>query len=262
MRNRFYDDFIELDLKRFSGDSEFLCDKNCSNCNRNKMINCNYVSERTDVLSASNIDSMYILNRDLLELDVDVADKDKDAIKLIYGYESSIFNRVRQGRFNLLIASPHPGNGKTTSAMRIGLNYIDKRVDFLYEQGQLDKNLVAIFPVLFVEWPNYIDCKNRSYQNGNNYYRGYTFEKFEDFMKKAELLIIDDIGATSCSKQELNTLYTILDYRNKYRLSNIFTSNLAPSSLKELLGDRIYDRAFPSGTKQIIFKDESHREIF
>lgn len=257
-----YNKFDLINCRRYDGEHIYTlpCPKRCDNCdNRRTRLLCKYREQRHMAFSASEIDIKYIYHPELLALNEEEAVKDKNQICKIHEYEENIVGKVKGGRFSLLLASPHPGNGKTTSALRLGMSYLEKRVDYVSEHND---NLVAIFPVLFVSWPEYVDARNRSYQTHNNKYKGYTWSQFELLMKLTDLLIIDDLGCTACTKQELNTLYNVLDYRSKENKSNIFTTNLAPDILKEQLGDRIYDRAIPKGTEILVFHDSSHREVF
>lgn len=73
----------------------------------------------------------------------------------------------------------------------------------------------------------------------NSYNSGIT-EDIVDKYRKTPLLILDDIGNEKVTEWSDNTLYDIVDYREKNVLPTIFTSNCKVEDLK--YGDRIKSR--------------------
>lgn len=208
---------------------------------------------------ASDIDLRYLHNPSLCKLNANLPGADKEAIKQVNKYRLNIADCVASGNFNLLLASPKVGNGKTTGAISIGMRYIQEAAN----KCSLDDQYRYIFPVLFVSWPEYVFERNLCYTDNKSYkglYKGINWRDYIELMKNVELLILDDIGCTNTNKTELDTLYFIADYRYKNKKSTIYTSNVDPGQLQKLLGDRVYDRAFPQGTKIVVFKDNSHRK--
>lgn len=57
-----------------------------------------------------------------------------------------------------------------------------------------------------------------------------------------DVLVLDDIGASSGSNSELIKLFDVINARDAHDLHTVITSNLDPAELSELLGDRIYSR--------------------
>lgn len=58
-------------------------------------------------------------------------------------------------------------------------------------------------------------------------------EKWHCYAKRAELLIIDDVGKEKPSGWKLQTLFRLIDERGNENLSTIFTSNYGPATLSE-----------------------------
>lgn len=63
-------------------------------------------------------------------------------------------------------------------------------------------------------------------------------------IKDATLLILDDIGANNSKDSIDNTLFQLIEHRNKNNLPTIYTSNLDKSGLKKKLHDRVVSRVF------------------
>lgn len=228
-----------------------------------KCENCKTKCNKSILLEAytkgSDIDLMYLNNPKLCRLDPNLKGADIEAIKQVEKYKRNIYDCVSSGNFNLLLASSKVGNGKTTSAIAIGLKYIQEVANTYSKQGKLKMSM----PVLFVNWPEYVFERNLCYTDPKTYkglYKGLHWRDYIELMKDVPLLILDDIGCTNANRTELDTLYFVADYRYKNKKSTIYTSNVDPSQLNNILGDRVFDRAFPQGTKIVIFKDNSHRK--
>lgn len=64
---------------------------------------------------------------------------------------------------------------------------------------------------------------------------------FEDFVG-AELLFIDDLGAAKTSEWVEEVNYRLINARYNNQLATIFTSNVPPKELGEVLGERVASR--------------------
>ena len=215
---------------------------------------CDYKCIKSVALEAytigSDIDLRYLHNPSLCKLNPNLPGADKEAIKQVNKYRLNIADCVASGNFNLLLASPK---------VSIGMRYIQEVANY----SMTKNNFLMRLPVLFVSWPEYVFERNLCYTDNKSYkglYKGINWRDYIELMKNVELLILDDIGCTNTNKTELDTLYFIADYRYKNKKSTIYTSNVDPGQLQKLLGDRVYDRAFPQGTKIVVFKDNSHRK--
>ncbi|HEV2210216.1 MAG TPA: ATP-binding protein [Verrucomicrobiae bacterium] len=77
--------------------------------------------------------------------------------------------------------------------------------------------------------------------------------------KKAELLVLDELGLSGGGRDELPMLHEIIDYRHGEQQPTIITSNLTWGELKTALGERIADRLAESAFKVLTFGGASHR---
>lgn len=69
-----------------------------------------------------------------------------------------------------------------------------------------------------------------------------TEEEVIDRLGSAELLVIDEIGASMGSDAERVQLFDVVDQRYKLCRPTVVLSNLAPADIRLALGDRSYDR--------------------
>jgi DNA replication protein DnaC len=75
----------------------------------------------------------------------------------------------------------------------------------------------------------------------------------------ADLLILDEVGATKQSEFELATLFAIINGRYEQYRPTIIISNLAPSELGDAIGSRCVDRVRENGCVGVAFDWESQR---
>jgi len=75
----------------------------------------------------------------------------------------------------------------------------------------------------------------------------------------ADLLVLDEVGATKPSEFELATLYRIINGRYEKCLPIVIVSNLAASELGEAIGERCFDRIKEGGAVVVPFDWASAR---
>jgi DNA replication protein DnaC len=75
----------------------------------------------------------------------------------------------------------------------------------------------------------------------------------------ADLLVLDEVGATKQSEFELTTLFTIINGRYEQSRPTILVSNLAPAELNDAIGMRCVDRIRENGCIGVRFQWESQR---
>tara|TARA_B100000446_G_scaffold122042_1_gene114025 strand:+ start:135 stop:917 length:783 start_codon:yes stop_codon:yes gene_type:complete len=75
----------------------------------------------------------------------------------------------------------------------------------------------------------------------------------------ADLLILDEVGATKPSEFELATLYRIINGRYESCLPTVIVSNLAATELGEAIGERCFDRIKEGGAVVVPFSWASAR---
>ena len=124
-------------------------------------------------------------------------------------------------------------------------------------QKQIELNykgsLVSVPPAFFVYTPGLLLEARKSISNKNS-----NFDTLQFIIENSPLVMFDDIGCIPLKDYDLLILSTLIEGRLLRGLSSIFTTNLQGEALKEVLGDRLYDRI--SRLSQVItFKADSLR---
>ena len=88
------------------------------------------------------------------------------------------------------------------------------------------------------------------------------YEKENHFWRifDADIVVFDDIATKGITQFEAENLFSIIDTRMNMGKSNIFTSNIIPSQLNELLGPRLTSRIINLSTV-IQFRGRDKRGI-
>jgi len=113
-----------------------------------------------------------------------------------------------------------PGNGKTYLSFCIA-----------------NKLLQNFVPVIAASINSILDKLKDNYKFGNE-----AGEDFLNKLKKAELLILDDLGAEVHSERNISTIYNIIDARYRQGKPLIVTTNLDIKDLGKIYGIRTEDR--------------------
>ena len=143
---------------------------------------------------------------------------------------------------NLYIYSKNVGNGKTSWALRLLRQYINK---VWYKK--------EIKPIaLFVHVPTFLLELKSSLDKDNDY-----INHILNNVRKCDLVVWDDIGNKAGTVFETDYLLSLIDSRINNNKSNIYTSNLNQTELHEALGDRLYSRIFNySDCIELVGKDK------
>lgn len=196
----------------------------CMECNTTKCnSNCCIKNYYNRILAQSKLPSK-LQHADKIRLTPD--EEDLEAFRKLARIRANIVDFVEQGK-NLYIYSPQVGNGKTTWAAKLLVEYF-KYMDYRSNPG------------MFV---NVTDLCSR-YKN-----RFLSDEKdpellnFIALLKEADLVIWDDMGAMDkYTPSDKTLLFSILDTRINNGKSNIFTSNIIPGRLESKVELRLADR--------------------
>ena len=169
--------------------------------------------------------------------------KDVEAFKQLSLIKDNIVKFVNEG-YNLLIYSNNPGNGKTTWASKLGLEYINYISQYATEN-----------PFLYINLPLFFDIRKASIQDKSLSDEVY---RVESLIKQAKLVIFDDIGIRDLSEFEKQLFYIWVEYRTSNKKSCIYTSNIYPQHFVNIFGPRIADRIIGYSTV-IEIKGQSRR---
>ena len=152
-----------------------------------------------------------------------VDEKVFDSLQKIYNQCVYFFSR----NGSIFITSQNVGNGKTSWAIKIMKRYIQEYACYYH----LD--------CLFINVAEFLELRKKSFNDSSEKSRFY---ELEDRVKNAKLVIFDDLAVGKLTDSEENFFYTIIDYRWRNGKSGIYTTNVYPAELKNMIGERTVDR--------------------
>lgn len=140
---------------------------------------------------------------------------------------------VKQGD-NLLIYSAGCGNGKTTWACKILINYFCTIEDgnFIDTRG------------LFINVIEFLINNRLSREQSD-----YEFINLLNKIKKVDLIVWDELGIKKLTDYEQMFLYNFINFRISNNLSNIFTSNCTLEEAKNIWMPQLYSRIYSNSKK-------------
>lgn len=173
-------------------------------------------------LTNSNIPKQYLKEQKLTPYECDL-----QAYTRLNNVKNDIVNFVNTGN-NLFIYSKITGNGKTSWAIKIQKAYLHYASNYSFDYD---------CPTYFMNVARLLDLKKSSMGNPE-----INMAQIESFIKHSKLMIWDDIAVRGLSDYDKEYLYTLVDERITNGRSNIYTSNLTPKELEDILGARLYSR--------------------
>lgn len=177
-----------------------------------------------------------------LVTDVDGTDRN-EFIKL-KNIQANILDFVNNGE-NLYIYSTQAGNGKTSWALRLTQAYFKK----IWLHTPLKCR------ALFINVPSFLLALKANINEPNTYYKHIV-----DNVLDCDLVIWDDIGNKMGTEFEISHLLSIIDSRINMGKANIYTSNILPEQLGNLLDIRLGSRITNASTC-IQFKGGDKRSL-
>lgn len=69
-----------------------------------------------------------------------------------------------------------------------------------------------------------------------------------------DFIIVDDLFSSGHNQWREEVILELIDYRYRRNLPTIFTSNLNPSQIQEIYGERIFDRLFATQNMHISYE--------
>src|SRR5699024_817659 len=170
---------------------------------------------------------------------------DVQQFKYLKQWEKNAKENVQQGK-GMLIYNPTKGTGKTTWATKMMNAYF---IEVAYHNMQHCRGL-------YVNVPQFFNALKESFDNPT-----IEFNTMKARIKKADLIIWDDIGAERPTDFVRDILYTYIDYRYTEQKSQIFTSNVSFEELSndDWLGTRITSRIKGSGDYVVLHSKNDFR---
>ena len=158
--------------------------------------------------------------------------------------ENNIIDFVDNGK-NLFIYSYGVGCGKTSWAIRLVQSYFNN----IWYKTELKCK------ALFINVPKFLLSLKDNISNKNEY-----IEHIKNNVLEADLVVWDEVGTKGLTQFEHENLLSLINTRIDMGKSNIYTSNMRPEELKELLGDRLYSRIVKLSI-EIEFKGQDKRGL-
>lgn len=170
-----------------------------------------------------------------------------DTFKELTAIKSNINEFVKAGN-NILIYSEYTGNGKTSWATKLIMQYLQS----------IMWNVSCAEPrALFVNVYDYLtDSKDFGAQNDKLAYINF-------WLPKVDLVVFDDIPTEGLTSYELKLLYTIINNRIDNRKSNIYTINGSAATMKQGFDSRLFSRIYQMSHKfEFLNNDKRQRAVY
>ena len=152
--------------------------------------------------------------------------EDKAIYSELNDYENNIVNNVFNGN-SLYIHSHKCGNGKTMWSIRLLQTYL----------CSIWSNSDICCRALFINVPKYFAELKSNISDKSDY-----IEYINANVRKADLVVWDDIGSKMGTEFEIENLLNIINDRINLNKCNIYTSNMTPDELRKRIGDRLCSR--------------------
>jgi DNA replication protein DnaC len=217
-------------------------------------------TEKGGFFSAANIPPKY--KASFLH-NLPIQSENPEAHAVAKAYVNDVLGFVERGVGLFLYSVPNAqnklgtGTGKTTMATAIGNEYLKARI-IQHVKGE---KKITDQPTLFVRVAEFQNTYNKQFRGGFEEQENAAskFSRMVERMKKAELLILDDISLRSATEALTNIIYEILDERYISEKPVILTSNFPIEKIGEILNPQIQSR-IEGMTEAIAFKGKDYRK--
>lgn len=209
-------------------------------CNKD----CMMLKEVRNWISKSGIPYKYA-RVDLKQLE---PGEDLKAFEILREVRNNVDAFVREGK-QVFIYSYNCGNGKTTWACKILLNYIKMAVDNGWVN--LDYDTAGLF--INVEELLFRLKKSISYKDGE-------LDELIQRIYLAPIVVWDDACGKKLTDYEYSAMYSLINRREADGLCNIYTCNRPIDSCREVWGDRLVDR-MTSGLVVVLSGDSKRANV-
>jgi len=149
-----------------------------------------------------------------------------------------------QGGKSLYIFSNKVGNGKTTWAIKLMLQYFN---EVWAGNGFKVRGIFVNVPTFLTMNKNIISLPDRD------------FEVMREELSYVDLVIFDDIASTKLSDYDYNMLLTYIDQRVVGEKAIIYTGNIIPDHLNDYVGDRLASRICGKNGMRVMLKGSDKR---
>lgn len=182
------------------------------------------------LISTSGIGKVYLKGAKLRP-----EERDLETFKRLKNIKDNMKEFVAEGQ-NLVIKSSTCGNGKTSWATKLLLNYYLQ----ICEDGLLKDALFVGTKHFLMDMKEAIGTKD---------------PKIKVIMRRLEeanLVVWDDMGSDALTEYEYDLIWQILDKRLQKGLSNIYTMNCTDETLLNNIGQRLNSRILSNSIVMVI----------
>lgn len=191
-----------------------VCDNECKSF-------CLRYSEMKFMLDTSGIPKNKQKFNRLIPSDCDI-----QAFKSLAAIQTSVTDFVNNG-CNLYLHSDNCGNGKTTWAIKLLMQYFHEK----WAGNGFTKR------GLFINVPSFLTSHKNNISKTND----KLMETLDDLLD-VDIVVWDDIAVSQLTDYETNILLSYIDQRILNGEANIFTGNMRPLLLEDKVGERLSSR--------------------
>jgi DNA replication protein DnaC len=164
--------------------------------------------------------------REYVALRIDVDGTDREEFIYLKGIENSIEDFVKSGK-SLYIFSKTCGNGKTAWSIRLIQAYLNS----IWHKCDLSCK------ALFINVPRFLLALKDNISNKNEY-----VEHIKENVLNADIVVWDEVATKAVTQFEHEHLLSLINGRIDSGKAQIFTSNVHPDNLRDIVGDRLHSR--------------------
>lgn len=194
----------------------------------------------------------YLYNQSLLSyeqrkrvgLRLDSTLLDKKVFDRLHNIELDIIKFVDDGN-NLYLWSSMTGNGKTAWAIRLIQSYLNK----IWPSSNLTCR------TLFINVPKFFLSLKDNISEKSDY-----ISQIKSNVLSADLVVWDEVALKTLTTFEMENLLSLINNRIDLGKTNIYTSNISPNELLNLVGDRLYSRII-NKSEILEFREKDKRKL-
>ena len=164
--------------------------------------------------------------RKRIDLRLDNTLVDKAVFDKLHEIEMNISKFVESGK-NIYLWSNMTGNGKTAWSLRLIQSYLNR----IWVTSDLKCR------VLFINVPKFFLSLKDNISEKSEY-----ISHIKANILSADLVVWDEVALKTLTPFEMENLLSLINNRLDLGKSNIYTSNISPNELLNLVGDRLYSR--------------------
>jgi DNA replication protein DnaC len=208
-----------------------VCEKSCTD-------NCIRFLEMNFLLQKSCIPETRQIPKALTPVDLDI-----NSFEALAYIRDNIFDFVDRGN-TLYIYSQFFGNGKTTWAIKLMINYF---TCIWLGNGFEPRGLFINVPQFLTKCKTVISSPDKD------------FDEIRRLLPIIDLVIWDDIASQKLTDFDYTNLLSYIDERTLCNKSNIYTGNLDFENLQKAVGNRLASRIWNNNSTIIEFKGGDRR---